>query len=198
VRTNDKARTLLATSAVGTLIAGLLVAVYRVDASLARSMAAHILLMGAAAPVIAVWLMRIPCIDSRRPGRCLLAAVILQIALLYLWHLPAARSIATEIPGGMLVMQVSLALAAVCFWLSVLRNVTCRRWHAVLALLVTAKLFCLLGILLVFARRPLFVDAAHRRLRPRRVELVSRDRGCRRVGRCFGFRADLPADRARP
>jgi putative membrane protein len=56
-------------------------------------------------------------------------------------------------------MHLSLAAAALWFWLAVLSDRSALRWRALVALALTGKLFCLLGVLLVFAPRLLY--AAH-------------------------------------
>lgn len=53
-------------------------------------------------------------------------------------------------------MQLSLLAAAIWFWLAVLASGGTARWRALVALLVTSKLFCLLGVLLVFSPRLLY------------------------------------------
>jgi putative membrane protein len=57
------------------------------------------------------------------------------------------------------VMLATLLAAAVCFWGGILLLAARSRWQAIVALLATGKLACLLGALLIFARRPLFVHA---------------------------------------
>jgi putative membrane protein len=59
-------------------------------------------------------------------------------------------------PATHLLMQASLATVALWFWLEILSDGGVRRWRALLALLLTGKLFCLLGVLLVFAPRLLY------------------------------------------
>ena len=129
-----------------------------IDTPLARSMARHILLMSAAAPLIALWLARL-CSGigtSSRLARALFPAVGIQAAVLYAWHLPAGHAAAMSSPAGAILMQLSLLAAAIWFWYAVVTSIATRRWHAVLGLALTGKVFCLLGVLLVFARRPLF------------------------------------------
>jgi putative membrane protein len=56
----------------------------------------------------------------------------------------------------MVVMQVSLLMIATAFWTAVFARYRCSGWQAIVAVLVTGKLFCLLGALLVFSPRPLY------------------------------------------
>jgi putative membrane protein len=60
-------------------------------------------------------------------------------------------------------MQLSLCAAAAIFWLAVLSQRSAALWRAMLALLLTSKLYCLLGVLLLFAPVSLYseVDLSH-------------------------------------
>lgn len=124
----------------------------------AGHMTRHILLMNLSAPLIAlalaIWLREGL---SRRAEGLLLAAAIVQLALLWGWHAPPVWSDAMS-PLGHFAMQASLFAAALWFWCAV---IAAARWKAIFALLVTGKLFCLLGVLLVFAPRPLYGGTAH-------------------------------------
>jgi putative membrane protein len=53
-------------------------------------------------------------------------------------------------------MQASLLGASVWFWFATFSESGTFRWRAIFSLLVTGKLFCLLGVLLVFAPRLLY------------------------------------------
>ena len=132
---------------------------------LAEHMAIHIALMNAAAPVVALLVQCVGALPFRRLGGALGAATVAQVALLWAWHAPSALSWALINPGSHAVMQVSLFLAALWFWCAVLSAVGNRRWRAIFALLLTGKLFCLLGVLLVFAPRALYpaLTATHGR-----------------------------------
>src|SRR3546814_19538685 len=67
-------------------------------------------------------------------------------------------------------MLGSLALAAVLFWALLLASSATSRWGGLAALLLTGKLACLLGALLIFAPRDLYslpgVSFAHHSLGP--------------------------------
>jgi putative membrane protein len=63
--------------------------------------------------------------------------------------------------GLHLVMHGSLLLAALWFWSAVVNATAGGQWRAITALLVTSKLFCLLGVLLTFASYPLYPAMAH-------------------------------------
>jgi putative membrane protein len=87
-------------------------------------------------------------------------AAALQIILLWGWHSPAILAEALAVAPLLLAMHASLFLAAVWFWLAVMAEARRGSWFPLAALLVTGKLFCLLGILLTFAPRVLFEQAA--------------------------------------
>ena len=59
-------------------------------------------------------------------------------------------------------IQFALLAVALWFWFAVLGQSGSARWRAIVALLLTGKLFCLLAALLVFAPRALYpVELAH-------------------------------------
>jgi putative membrane protein len=141
-------------------------------------MTQHILLMNVAAPLIALGL------TTFRPhtanhwnenGRLLVAASILQIALLWAWHAPPAISVANNRASMTLVMHLSLFLAALWFWYAVLGTGGARRWQSIVSLLLTGKLFCLLAAILVFAPRPLYGVLGHHAVHPISVTTALED-----------------------
>lgn len=119
----------------------------------AGQMTRHILLMNLSAPLIvlalALWLRNG---FMRRAQGLLFAAAVVQLALIWGWHSPPVLARANSALGHF-AMQASLFAAALWFWSAV---IAAARWKAMFALLVTGKLFCLLGVLLVFAPRPLY------------------------------------------
>jgi putative membrane protein len=126
---------------------------------LSAHMAHHIALMSVLAPICAVALA--PLVQDRiawSRGAVLWIAAFLQIALLWAWHAPPLHA-ATMAGTAYAVMLATLLAAAVCFWGGILLLAPRSRWQAIVALLATGKLACLLGALLIFARRPLFVHA---------------------------------------
>jgi putative membrane protein len=124
---------------------------------LSWQMAQHILLMNVAAPLLAVILLArfIPAGISGWIG----VASVLQLGLLWFWHAPIGAHGAAHDPAYHAAMQPSLFAAAMFFWSAVLASAGAGRWRAIFALLITSKLFCLLGILLTFAPRALYHDA---------------------------------------
>jgi putative membrane protein len=120
-------------------------------------MAQHIVLMNLAAPLLALAL---PQLFRSRFGRSLPLATLVQLCLVWAWHAPAPLAAAMESPALHLVMQASLFLGALWFWCAVLAVSGPHRWKPIFALLVTGKLFCLLGVLLTFSPRLLHAGIA--------------------------------------
>jgi putative membrane protein len=119
----------------------------------------HIAFMNVLAPLAACAL--VVCVRLP-PGRVGLmwAAAIAQILLLWLWHAPPAHNAAAESTWISIAMHGSLFAAALAFWLSLISLPARNSWQAIFALLVTGKVACLLGVLLVFAPRALY-EAGH-------------------------------------
>ena len=122
---------------------------------LSAHMLLHIALMNLAAPLAAIALMRL--FPARLDRAALLwGATIAQLVLLWAWHAPPAHRAAA---GSMLIsftMHVSLFAAALAFWTLLVRVSARNRWQAIFSLLITGKLACLLGALLIFAPRALY------------------------------------------
>lgn len=127
---------------------------------LSHHMARHVLIMNVAAPVAAT------ALYARRPGSLvaplgLAAASTLQLLLLWGWHTPPALAASEQSPLLMLLMHLSLFGAALLFWLAIHTAASREHWRSLLALLVTAKLFCLLGAVLTFSPRALYDFSGH-------------------------------------
>lgn len=128
---------------------------------LSRHMMIHILLMTLAAPVAAGRARRLAGLAGEFTGiQSLLAATFLQAGLFFAWHSPPVLSSIAH--GGEGVMHAALFLSALWFWLTVFNQADTHLWRAVLGLLLTGKLFCLLAVLLTFAPRVLYgTDTFH-------------------------------------
>jgi putative membrane protein len=126
--------------------------------TLASHMSHHILLMNAAAPLVALMVLHMAQVPyAVRYGIGLLAAAtVAQVLLLWGWHAPPVFALAWGDPALMFAMHASLFLAALAFWIAVIGVQGASRWRPILALLITGKLFCLQGALLIFAPRALF------------------------------------------
>lgn len=119
-------------------------------------MITHIALMTIVAPVLADRLRKRTCLATELASKAsLLAATGLQATLFFAWHSPASPSMGGHGDG---IMQGSLFLSSLWFWLAVLHQGDTHPWRAVVALLVTGKLFCLIAILLTFSPRVLPVS----------------------------------------
>lgn len=120
---------------------------------LSAHMLQHVAVMNVAVPILVFGL------ALRGPDhlwRSWPLATSCQLFLLWGWHNPPALALAMASPAAMAAMHISLALAALWFWAAIASTPASGQWRAIFALLVTGKLFCLLGALLVFAPRHLF------------------------------------------
>jgi putative membrane protein len=124
---------------------------------LTQHMAAHIIAMNLAAPLCAAALLR-----ARSSPRFihLGMATALQIILLWGWHSPAVFAASVGNSVLMPAMHLSLFTAATWFWMAVILYARRASWMPLAALLLTGKLFCLLGVLLTFAPRAIYWQAA--------------------------------------
>jgi putative membrane protein len=121
-----------------------------------RHMIIHIALMTVAAPILALKL-RYSSFQQSASVSTLVVAIILQLALLFAWHSPPGIGLAMAGGhAGALLMQASLLLSALWFWLTIFNQTGEHLWRSVIALLLTGKLFCLIAVLLVFAPRVLY------------------------------------------
>jgi putative membrane protein len=127
---------------------------------LSAHMSTHILLMNVLAPLLALALVS-GGHTTFASGRSLAAASAIQLVALWGVHAPATWGMAS--PAAHLLLQGLLFATALGFWWAVMAQPPAQSWRALFALLVTGKLFCLLGALLVFAPRALYpgLAAAH-------------------------------------
>jgi putative membrane protein len=121
---------------------------------LSDQMVQHLALMNVAAPLLAPGLSRGLSLASG-PG-VLLGSGALQIALLWTWHAPGLQGVAAASAPVHLALLIGLGAASLVFWSAVLRASDAAPCRAIVALLVTGKLTCLLGGLLIFATRDLY------------------------------------------
>jgi putative membrane protein len=132
---------------------------------LSAHMAQHIALMNVLAPLAAILVFTavgMALVGVTREGKAgsLWLAAAMQVMLLWAWHLPSLQAWGMSSAIGLVVMHASLFLTAFYFWMAVLTLAAACQWHAIFALLVTGKLACLLGSLLIFAPRPLYAASA--------------------------------------
>ena len=119
-------------------------------------MATHIALMNIAAPLAAVVLGR----HREAPGSAgglsvLWLATGGQLAVLWFSHSPILHHAMQSHFAAAAAVHSVLFIAALVFWVSIVNSVRWR-WHAILALLISGKLACLLGALLVFSPRLIY------------------------------------------
>jgi putative membrane protein len=133
---------------------------------LAAHMALHIATMSVAAPLIAIWLgardwLRPRDWLRRSAGRSstLWTATLLQMALLWAWHAPSMQYATHTSPSLAFGVHAALLLAAVAFWSAIIASAN--RWKAILVLLLSGKLACLIGALLVFSPRLLYAPICY-------------------------------------
>jgi putative membrane protein len=123
---------------------------------LSRHMAAHIASMNIAAPLLALLLRgRLSARWRTSSVAALWLATVIQMGLLWASHVPAIHHTAQSYFPALLGLHASLFLAAFAFWMCILEETSSARWHAMFGLLVSGKLACLLGALLIFAPRVL-------------------------------------------
>jgi len=123
---------------------------------IAGHMALHIAAMNVAAPLASAALFAFgSTMPHLRVG--LWPAAMMQMALLWAWHSPAVQHIAHGSAGVAAFMHLVLFLSAVVFWFAIIDRRT--PWSAIAALLVSGKLACLLGVLLVFSPRLLMTQS---------------------------------------
>jgi putative membrane protein len=124
---------------------------------LSSHMTQHIVLMNVGAPVIGYFVVRTLGSPTQLSSIGVLAfATALQTCLLWMWHLPMFLDHSSHGSGLPMLAQGSLFLAALMFWISVLSVRSNDRWMPIFALLLTGKLFCLLGALLIFSPRSIY------------------------------------------
>ena len=127
---------------------------------LASHMALHIALMSVAAPLIAMLLVEFGVARNLGP-KWLWGSTLVQLIALWAVHAPYLHSAAAGAASLSTLLWTLLLVSAVVFWLSACSARPVQWWQAILALLVTGKLACLLGALLVFAPRPIYSSGHH-------------------------------------
>jgi putative membrane protein len=118
-------------------------------------MATHITAMNVAAPFAAVVMAQAGWGQAFARAQALWLATIAQMILLWAAHSPIAHHGLQTSAMAATSVHALLFLAALTFWLAVVQAAS-HKWQAMLALLVSGKLACLLGVLFIFAPRPLF------------------------------------------
>ncbi|MGE7468203.1 cytochrome c oxidase assembly protein [Bosea sp. NPDC003192] len=109
----------------------------------------HLALMNVVAPLVALSL------SGRGPfaPASLLLAGFVQLVALWVWHAPTVQHLAASSSAAQAALMSVLAGAAIWFWCAL---IAASQWRGLIALLLTGKLACLLGALLIFAPRDLY------------------------------------------
>ena len=136
------------------MLAGLMLGLAELG-PLSSLMMQHLLVMNVIAPLASLVLAPRLDAEADRAG-VLWAAGGAQILVLWGWHAPALQRLAAGSAGVHLAFLALLGAAAILFWAVLLRAGAQGRWGAIAALLLTGKLACLLGGLLIFAPRELY------------------------------------------
>jgi len=129
-------------------------------------MAAHMLSVAVAAPLLA-WGLAGGRFDpaERFPATVTpLAMSVVELAVVWGWHLPALRDLAARVPLVLVAEQASFLAAGLLLWSAVLGTRAAspeRRASGVAALLLTSMHMTLLGALIGLAPRPLYAAHAH-------------------------------------
>jgi putative membrane protein len=115
----------------------------------------HVGAMNVFAPLVII-LARLRLGKPTAPEKLLWPATGVQLAFLWFWHIPDILAFGLSGPAGIIIMHASLLMTALLFWHCVCGLVANEQWRAIGALLLTSKLYCLLGVLLTFAPRTLY------------------------------------------
>jgi len=129
-------------------------------AGMTGHMIAHMIAVAVAAPLLAYALAGGP-LDPTRRWRALanpLALSVVELAAVWVWHLPALRQAVGHGVAAQLVELSCFLLAGTLLWFAVLAAPAAA---GVGALLLTSMHMTLLGALIGLAPRPLFPEMAH-------------------------------------
>ncbi|MBL1263062.1 cytochrome c oxidase assembly protein [Methylomicrobium sp. RS1] len=128
-----------------------------VAGTFSHHMIAHIVLMTVMSPLLACTIGKCCMPVFRRAGlKSLPAAAALQAVLFFAWHSPPGLAAGqTGVP-----VSAMLLFSSLWFWLAIFDQAGARLWEKVAVLLLTGKLFCLYAVLLTFAPRVLYGEAA--------------------------------------
>jgi len=126
-------------------------------------MAAHMIAVAVAAPCVALGLSGTAADPARRWPRIVtpLAMSMVELGVVWSWHLPALRAAAAHLPLLLALEQLSFLTAGVLLWSAVLARTAAARAIGVGALLLTSMHMTLLGALIGLAPRPLYPAMAH-------------------------------------
>lgn len=141
--------------AVAVIVAGAAVLALVTFGPVSNHMALHIASMNIAAPLIVIAWRRFHPASTSSTRSSLWSATFGQLALLWAWHSPTLQDVAHTSAILASGLHAALFLSALFFWTAIVDAVS-PKWEAILALLVSGKLTCLLGALLIFSPRLLY------------------------------------------
>jgi putative membrane protein len=126
-------------------------------------MVAHMVTVAVAAPLLA-WGVAGSRFDpaARWPAIVTpLAMTLVELAVVWGWHLPAMRAFAATLPLALVLEQASFLAAGLLLWSAVLGTQAGHGAAGVGALLLTSMHMTLLGVLIGLAPRPLYGGHGH-------------------------------------
>jgi putative membrane protein len=145
------------------IVAGLMLlvaawAVAATDASMTAHMTAHMLVVALCAPLLAYGVAGTRFDPAVRWPRAAspLPMSVLELVIVWGWHLPTARAFAAASPIGLVLEQVMFAAAGLLLWSACFGA----RGAGVIALLLTSMHMTLLGALIALAPRTLYGSAS--------------------------------------
>ncbi len=127
-------------------------------------MAAHMIAVAVAAPLVAYGLTGTAADPALRwPGLVTpMAMMLLELVTVWTWHLPALRDAVASAPALMALEQLAFLSAGLLLWASVTHRP--QRAAGIGALLLTSMHMTLLGVLIGLAPRPLYAAPHHHAL----------------------------------
>ncbi|MBB4858347.1 putative membrane protein [Novosphingobium chloroacetimidivorans] len=126
-------------------------------------MAAHMIAVALAAPLLPVGLRATACDPTRLapPFASALAMMVLELAVVWSWHLPAVRAAVGHDEALHLLELACFLIVGTLLWSAVLAPGTSSRPAGIGALLLTSMHMTLLGALIGLAPRTLYPTLAH-------------------------------------
>lgn len=127
-------------------------------------MTVHMSVVAIAAPLLAFGIAGGRWDPVRRAPRLFspLLASVMELAVVWLWHMPALHAAARHNGGALVAEQATFLLSGFLLWMSVVggdcRVRASRSGAGIVALLLTAMHMTLLGALLALSPRPLYVQ----------------------------------------
>jgi len=140
-------------------------AIAAMHAGMTGHMAAHMAAVAIAAPLIACGLAGTRADPAARWPRLVapLPMSVVELLVVWGWHLPAARAFAAMEPAGLILEQAMFLAAGLLLWSACLGTLdargSARRAAGIIALLLTMMHMTLLGVLIALAPRLLYGTA---------------------------------------